>query len=70
MAIPVPVRASRRIIVHKDGLPVRTSKPNVLSPATIARLAAMITRCGGNLSAATPPTSENTSIGAICAART
>ena len=40
------------------------------SPAAAEKLAAIITRCGRNRSASTPPTSVNTSIGASCAAST
>ena len=68
--MPVPVTASRQIIAHSGGLVVSVSRPKVPSPTTIARFAATITRWGGNRSAATPPTRENTSIGAICAAST
>ena len=62
--------ASSPIIAHNDGRLVSTSTPKVPSPSAMSTLAATITRCGGNLSAATPPMSANTSDGAIWAAST
>ena len=61
---------SSPIIAHSGGFPVSARRPNVPSPIAISRLAATMTRCGGNLSAATPPMSANTSDGAIWAAST
>ena len=57
-------------MAHSGGRPVSTSTPKVPSPSAIIKLAATITRCGGNRSAATPPSSANTSDGAIWAAST
>ncbi len=67
----MPVTASRLTIAHSGGCPrVSMSSPKTPSPTTTAMLAAMITSCGRSRSAKTPPSSENTSIGAACAAST
>ena len=70
MAAPIPLSASRQIIVHSAGWPVSTSRPNAPSPAMTATFPAMITHCGRSRSANTPLTRVNTSIGATCAAST
>ena len=70
MAAPIPLSASRQIIVPRAGWPVSTSTPKVPSPAMTARFPAMITHCGRSRSANTPLTKVKTSIGATCAAST